>query len=71
MKFVKTGKIDMFHASWVPGHNSTNYTKYYSSAPGDVYKVTSYQSAYEPYVIFRKDGPSWYVTILNQEVMVS
>ena len=50
----------MFHAFWSPGHNSTEYKRFYAASAGDVYKVTRYQSAYEPYIIFRKDGPPWY-----------
>jgi hypothetical protein len=50
----------MFHAFWGPGHNSTEYKRFYAASAGDVYKVTRYQSAYEPYIIFRKDGPPWY-----------
>ncbi|KAF8070769.1 glycosyltransferase family 49 protein [Lyophyllum atratum] len=56
---VKSKRIGMFHASWAPGHNSTDYKKYYAAPPGDVYKVTQYHSAYEPYVIFKKEGPPW------------
>ncbi|KAH6914332.1 glycosyl-transferase for dystroglycan-domain-containing protein [Coprinopsis sp. MPI-PUGE-AT-0042] len=56
---IKAGKIDMFHAGWKPGHNSTDYSRFYSSKPGDVYKVTTYQSAYEPYIVFKKSGPPW------------
>ncbi|KAJ6593539.1 glycosyltransferase family 49 protein [Mycena capillaripes] len=37
----------------------TDYNRYYATPPGEVYKVTGYQSAYEPYVIFKKDGPPW------------
>ncbi|KAJ7496968.1 glycosyl-transferase for dystroglycan-domain-containing protein [Mycena latifolia] len=59
VSLVRAGKIDMFHASWGPGHISTDYERYYASPPGEIYKVTSYQSAYEPYVIFKKDGPPW------------
>jgi hypothetical protein len=47
----------MFHASWAPGHNSTDYARYLSPPPGgaqEVYKVTAYQSAYEPYAITSK-----------------
>ncbi|KAI1797514.1 glycosyl-transferase for dystroglycan-domain-containing protein [Ganoderma leucocontextum] len=52
--------IAAFHASWGPGHNSTDYERYYSIPPGAgaVYKVEQYQSAYEPYVITSK-GVSW------------
>ncbi|KAI0666270.1 glycosyl-transferase for dystroglycan-domain-containing protein [Trametes maxima] len=48
--------ISSFHASWAPGHNSTDYEKYYSIPPGThtVYRVEHYQSAYEPYVITSK-----------------
>jgi glycosyltransferase-like protein LARGE len=49
----------MFHAAWSPGHNSTDYERYYAAAPGEIYKVTQYQSAYEPYVIVKKEGPPW------------
>ncbi|KAJ7647643.1 glycosyl-transferase for dystroglycan-domain-containing protein [Roridomyces roridus] len=59
VSLVRAGKIGVFHASWVPGHSSTDYERYYGAAPGEVYKVTTYQSAYEPYVIFKKDGPPW------------
>ncbi|KAJ7594975.1 glycosyl-transferase for dystroglycan-domain-containing protein [Mycena floridula] len=59
ISLVKTKKIRIFHAFWELGHNSTDYLKYYSSSPGEVYKVTQYQSAYEPYVVFKKDGPPW------------
>lgn len=56
---VETKQIDMFHASWAPGHNSTDYERFYAASPGEVYQVTGYQSAYEPYVIFKADGPPW------------
>lgn len=49
----------MFHASWAPGHNSTDYEKFYAAPPGDIYAVMKYQPAYEPYVIFKKTGPPW------------
>ncbi|TCD68553.1 hypothetical protein EIP91_010478 [Steccherinum ochraceum] len=51
--------IASFHASWAPGHNSTDYARYYSIAPGanEIYKVETYQSAYEPYVITSKRVP--------------
>ncbi|KAK0486153.1 glycosyltransferase family 49 protein [Armillaria novae-zelandiae] len=54
---VETKQIDMFHASWAPGHNSTDYERFYAASPGEVYQVTEYHSAYEPYVIFKADGP--------------
>ncbi|OSX61822.1 glycosyltransferase family 49 protein [Postia placenta MAD-698-R-SB12] len=48
--------LTSFHAAWAPGHNSTDYPQYYSIPPssGEVYRVTQYQSAYEPYVIMSK-----------------
>lgn len=56
---MKSKKIGVFHASWPGGHNSTDYSKYYKARPGEVYRVTAYQAAYEPYVIFKADGPPW------------
>ena len=52
-------KLGMFHASWAPGHNSTDYAQYLSTPPNSqsVYKVTDYQSAYEPYVVMSKRVP--------------
>ena len=49
-------KLTTFHASWGPGHNSTDYPRFFSLPPGSgqVYEVTTYQSAYEPYVIMGK-----------------
>lgn len=60
LSLVNRHRIRIFHASWGPGHNSTEYKRFYAASAGDVYKVTRYQSAYEPYIIFRKDGPPWY-----------
>ncbi|KAF8806519.1 hypothetical protein BYT27DRAFT_7257238 [Phlegmacium glaucopus] len=59
LSLVNRRRIRIFHASWGPGHNSTDYKRFYAASAGDVYKVTRYQSAYEPYIIFRKDGPPW------------
>ncbi|CAE7122292.1 unnamed protein product [Rhizoctonia solani] len=59
VELVNAGKITMFHQSWAPGHNSTDYGQYYSAQPGEVYRVTTYQKSYEPYVIMRHDGPPW------------
>lgn len=58
---VKGGHLAMFHASWEVGHNSTDYPRYYAAPPGEIYKVTKYQAAYEPYIIFKREGPPWYV----------
>ena len=59
IRLVKENKIGMFHKSWAPGHGSTNYTRYYASLPGEVYRVISYSHSYEPYVIFKKEGTPW------------
>lgn len=61
----------MFHASWSPGHNSTDYSRYLSIPPGsqELYKVTTYQSAYEPYVIMSKRVP-WYVMMLRTAPLI-
>ena len=61
LELVQTEKIDMFHKSWAPGHNSSDYPRFYTVPPGEVYRIKQYQSAYEPYVIFKKEGPPWYV----------
>ena len=47
-------RITPFHAAWARGHQSTNYTMYYSIPPGSgqVYRVVKHDSAYEPYAIF-------------------
>ncbi|KAF9650965.1 hypothetical protein BDM02DRAFT_3111271 [Thelephora ganbajun] len=47
-------RITPFHAAWARGHQSTNYTKYYSVPPGSgqVYQVVKHDNAYEPYTIF-------------------
>jgi hypothetical protein len=58
-ELVNAGRIAMFHRSWAPGHNSTSYEHYYAAQPGEIYKVTTYQKSYEPYVIMRRDGPPW------------
>ncbi|KAF8967939.1 glycosyl-transferase for dystroglycan-domain-containing protein [Flammula alnicola] len=55
----KSQRIGMFHASWSPGHNASDYKHFYAAPPGEVYKITRYQAAYEPYVIFKKDGAPW------------
>ncbi|KIK69047.1 glycosyltransferase family 49 protein [Collybiopsis luxurians FD-317 M1] len=56
---VDSGRLAMFHASWDVGHNSTDYPRYYAASPGEVYKVREYHSAYEPYVVLKKEGPPW------------
>ncbi|KAF8891755.1 glycosyltransferase family 49 protein [Infundibulicybe gibba] len=59
LSLVHTNRVGMFHSSWAFGHGSTDYEKYYNASPGTIYKVVNYQSAYEPYVVFKKDGPPW------------
>jgi glycosyltransferase-like protein LARGE len=59
IELVNSGKIAMFHRSWAPGHYSTDYEQYYMAQPGEVYRVTTYQKSYEPYVIMRRNGPPW------------
>lgn len=56
LSLVEEGKIGMFHKAWEPGHGATNYTRYYESKPGEVYKAHGYTHSYEPYVIFKKEG---------------
>ncbi|KAG9312076.1 glycosyltransferase family 49 protein [Chiua virens] len=59
LELVNAKKVDMFHKSWAPGHNCSDYPRFYAAAPGEVYRIKQYQSAYEPYVIFKKEGPPW------------
>jgi Glycosyl-transferase for dystroglycan len=59
ISLVHEGRVGMFHAAWQPGHNITNYRRYYTASPGEVYKVVGYQQAYEPYVIFKNAGTPW------------
>ncbi|KAF7731566.1 hypothetical protein EC973_009330 [Apophysomyces ossiformis] len=54
---VENQKLDMFHKSWLKGHGSTNYTKWYESS--ELYKVTQYDFSYEPYIIYKKEGSPW------------
>lgn len=56
LSLVDQGKIGMFHPGWPPGHGPTNYTRFYTAHVGEVYKVSQYTYAYEPYVIFKKEG---------------
>ncbi|CAO3650467.1 unnamed protein product [Cunninghamella blakesleeana] len=57
LDLVHHEKIDMFHKSWLNGHGSTNYSKWYQS--DDYYKVMDYNYSYEPYVIFKRQGTPW------------
>lgn len=56
MSLVHSNKIDMFHKNWQPGHGATNYTRYYASNPGEVYRVHTYTHSYEPYVVYKREG---------------
>ncbi|PVG02538.1 hypothetical protein CPB86DRAFT_794353 [Serendipita vermifera] len=58
-RIYKENKIEVFHHAWEGGHNSSDYSRYFQASPGDVYKVQAYQHAYEPYVVFKRDGPPW------------
>lgn len=49
----------MFHRSWAAGHNDTNYPRFLSAAPGEIYAVETYSSAFEPYMIFSRDAVPW------------
>ncbi|KIJ58073.1 glycosyltransferase family 49 protein [Hydnomerulius pinastri MD-312] len=44
-KLVKAKKIDMSHRSWAPGHNSSDYPRFYTAPPGEVFEIKHYQSA--------------------------
>ncbi|KAI0062444.1 hypothetical protein BV25DRAFT_1915982 [Artomyces pyxidatus] len=59
LDLVRARKVAPFHASWAPGHNSTDYKRFYAARPGEIYRVTTYQSAYEPYVIVKRDAGGW------------
>ncbi|CAB4384850.1 uncharacterized protein OCT59_005586 [Rhizophagus irregularis] len=54
LELVESGRLVMFHASWKPGHGPSNYTHWYGT--NELYKVTTYQYQYEPYVIFPKQS---------------
>ncbi|KAI8391620.1 glycosyl-transferase for dystroglycan-domain-containing protein [Radiomyces spectabilis] len=54
---VANEKLDMFHKSWLKGHGSTNYTKWYQTS--ELYKVEDYNFSYEPYIIYKKEGTPW------------
>ncbi|KAI0251142.1 glycosyl-transferase for dystroglycan-domain-containing protein [Lactifluus subvellereus] len=59
LDLVRANRIAPFHASFVAGHNSTDYRRFYAAKPGEIYKVTQYQPAYEPYVVVKKDAAGW------------
>lgn len=65
LELIKSKRLAMFHAYWVPGHNSTDYQRYYDAPTGDIYEVTQYHPAYEPYVIIKREGPPWYVSLIS------
>ncbi|KAG0030301.1 hypothetical protein BGZ81_002838 [Podila clonocystis] len=57
IQLVQEKKITTFHDFFPKGHNATDYEKWYVS--DTVYKVTTYQHSYEPYVILKKEGTPW------------
>lgn len=58
LKLYNEKQIGMFHSFWLPGHAPTDYERW-TSGEQDVYKVTTYQYSYEPYVIFKNQGSPW------------
>jgi hypothetical protein len=61
VELYNASRVAMFHATWAPGHSSTDYERFlFHSPPGAVYKINqdNYQHSYEPYIIFRRDGNS-------------
>ncbi|KAH9956535.1 glycosyl-transferase for dystroglycan-domain-containing protein [Russula dissimulans] len=59
LDLVRANRVAPFHASFAAGHSSTDYRRFYAAKSGEIYKVTQYQPAYEPYVIVRKDAGGW------------
>ncbi|KAG0201900.1 hypothetical protein BGX28_005413 [Mortierella sp. GBA30] len=57
IRLVNEKRITTFHDFFPKGHNATDYDQWYKSE--EVYKVTSYQHSYEPYVILPKEGTPW------------
>ena len=58
---MRANRVAPFHATFSAGHNSTDYRQFYAAKPGEIYKVTQYQPAYEPYVVVRSDAGGWCV----------
>lgn len=56
---MRANRVAPFHASFSAGHNSTDYRRFYAAKPGEIYKVTQYQPAYEPYVVVGRDAGGW------------
>lgn len=57
LQLVQEEKLGMFHRSWFKGHGSTNYTRWYGT--DELYKVTSYDFSYEPYIVYKKESSPW------------
>ncbi|KAG0197575.1 hypothetical protein BGX28_008969 [Mortierella sp. GBA30] len=57
IQLVKAKKLTIFHDFFLKGHNATDYERWYKTE--SVYKVTTYQHSYEPYVILKKEGTPW------------
>lgn len=58
VKQYSGNKIEMFHSFWLPGHAPTDYDRWITEDK-EIYKVTTYQHSYEPYVIFKNQGSPW------------
>ncbi|CAO3638320.1 unnamed protein product [Mucor fragilis] len=58
VKQYNANKLEMFHSFWLPGHAPTDYERWTSNEK-EIYKVTTYQHSYEPYVIFKNQGSPW------------
>ncbi|KAI8594626.1 glycosyl-transferase for dystroglycan-domain-containing protein, partial [Dissophora ornata] len=55
---VNDKKLMAFHsAKFVPGHGASDYPRWYKS--DEIYKVTTFNHKYEPYVVLKKEGSPW------------
>ncbi|KAF9199682.1 hypothetical protein BGZ49_010174 [Haplosporangium sp. Z 27] len=57
IQLIQSKKLTTFHDFFPKGHNATDYERWYQT--DSVYKVTSYQHSYEPYVILKREGTPW------------
>ncbi|KAJ3339237.1 hypothetical protein HDU93_008445 [Gonapodya sp. JEL0774] len=53
------GEVEMFHNANFRGHGPTNYTKFIHSSQPYMIPRSSYQRAFEPYLIYPRDGPPY------------
>ncbi|ORY25476.1 glycosyl-transferase for dystroglycan-domain-containing protein [Naematelia encephala] len=51
------GDIECFYHWWKPSHAGTNYTYWIGAT--DIYPVTQWNTAYEPYVIIKRNSAPW------------